>query len=736
MPTDDAYEQLLQQFKEAGIVYIEALQEGLKRSFDKTAQEIKQSSSRLRHEGELEVPSLVAESVRQAASFASQSLSLGGARGSFGEYGRRFATFIGYGMAKILSKELSESGANILSMATQYIAYNAASAVQKLEEFRMAGAKYAPILSNFGRPSPDRSAGQYASMGGEAMKQTAEIRRATMASEEEALNIATAMSRLGIPFNEFGTKASTYIVAADVVLNLQRGLTQDIVTSSMTRFTESWDASVSVIGFVAEKTRQWRKIAESTHNKILRSIASTNTVLKMYNELGDSFSSTGLGFSEMTGAFTFALETMSESGIRETIMPRVLHAMTSMVSPVAGTALATAEKGVYFEDVLARTEAGRAVLKRIYATAKKQGFSSQEWYNAIPTVLAQPGETTAVVGALLLGVASATRQFGVTPTIDMLEQRFGVGDSSYSIVKIALRLDQLVNSGMDQQKAMNMLNQDALVQSILGTQGKGPTVEDLIFTSSEISTSGLSEEEKLVLWVRKNVGGAVASMTQFSEEHPKAVEEAGQKYFLELLRAAYGNALPDPHVFSSTFDIGVKGEYPVDINETSSDLRLDTLESPKRIGYRKVVAAKWVEASGLSVREVQIHSSPDDALDPGTVLNPELLAGLEPGTSARAQKFLQELQRLGYKMRITSGHRSFQQQQALYAGRQSNPNPVAIPGTSRHESGRAWDMTLQNPAGKTPSTQEFKKIEKVAKQNDIIWGGRFNDPVHWEYRKG
>jgi LAS superfamily LD-carboxypeptidase LdcB len=70
-------------------------------------------------------------------------------------------------------------------------------------------------------------------------------------------------------------------------------------------------------------------------------------------------------------------------------------------------------------------------------------------------------------------------------------------------------------------------------------------------------------------------------------------------------------------------------------------------------------------------------------LDGDTDANPELLSKLD---ALAAQK--------GMKFHITSGLRTIAEQQRLWDNRASNPFPVARPGTSRHQSGRAADVTI------------------------------------------
>jgi hypothetical protein len=63
--------------------------------------------------------------------------------------------------------------------------------------------------------------------------------------------------------------------------------------------------------------------------------------------------------------------------------------------------------------------------------------------------------------------------------------------------------------------------------------------------------------------------------------------------------------------------------------------------------------------------------------------NPELLRRLEALAAKRGEHFT-----------ITSGLRTYAEQMRLWNGRGSNPYPVARPGTSRHESGRAADVMI------------------------------------------
>ena len=78
--------------------------------------------------------------------------------------------------------------------------------------------------------------------------------------------------------------------------------------------------------------------------------------------------------------------------------------------------------------------------------------------------------------------------------------------------------------------------------------------------------------------------------------------------------------------------------------------------------------------------------------------NPELLRRLEALAAQRGEHF-----------HITSGGRTYAEQERLWNARGSNPFPVAQPGTSRHETGRAADVTINGtPIQNVISAQELQ----------------------------
>ena len=82
--------------------------------------------------------------------------------------------------------------------------------------------------------------------------------------------------------------------------------------------------------------------------------------------------------------------------------------------------------------------------------------------------------------------------------------------------------------------------------------------------------------------------------------------------------------------------------------------------------------------------------------------------------------------RLGEPVPVTSGFRSRAAQQRLYDHRDTNPYPVAVPGTSMHERGLAVDVPVWFVA----------RLASVARQVGLCQPYPGADPVHFELCAG
>jgi hypothetical protein len=133
-------------------------------------------------------------------------------------------------------------------------------------------------------------------------------------------------------------------------------------------------------------------------------------------------------------------------------------------------------------------------------------------------------------------------------------------------------------------------------------------------------------------------------------------------------------------------------------------LQIDTQGLEVQVRVRVGDVEAWARATG---RAFGGRTGPSGVAG----LVPELRAALE-----RAEAFL------GSEVPVTSGWRSYAEQERLWRRRGSNPYPVAPPGTSSHERGRAVDVPRAFVA----------RLRAIAGRAGLCQPFPATDPVHFE----
>lgn len=107
------------------------------------------------------------------------------------------------------------------------------------------------------------------------------------------------------------------------------------------------------------------------------------------------------------------------------------------------------------------------------------------------------------------------------------------------------------------------------------------------------------------------------------------------------------------------------------------------------------------------------------------------LRGLIPELMPYAQALVDAARRAGLQPRITSVRRSRLTQESLYRRwlNGTSPYPAAPPGTSKHEVGLAFDITLSDMRRLRDLGTAWESFG-----DGFVWGGRFHDPIHFDYR--
>ena len=121
--------------------------------------------------------------------------------------------------------------------------------------------------------------------------------------------------------------------------------------------------------------------------------------------------------------------------------------------------------------------------------------------------------------------------------------------------------------------------------------------------------------------------------------------------------------------------------------------------------------------------------------DPRSARN---LDTLEPQTRRLVTELLRRCLADGMTFKVTSGTRTFSEQDALYAQGRTKAGDIvtnAKAGSSWHNYALAADLTLFDPSGKKPIWDgiEYDRMGRIAKELGLEWGGdwkRFKDRPH------
>jgi hypothetical protein len=116
------------------------------------------------------------------------------------------------------------------------------------------------------------------------------------------------------------------------------------------------------------------------------------------------------------------------------------------------------------------------------------------------------------------------------------------------------------------------------------------------------------------------------------------------------------------------------------------------------------------------------------------------MSKLHKTAQAPFHKLIAEIEKRGYKVLVTSGYRTWAEQDKQH---QINPTKVPPAGGGYHNYGMALDINLLKDGKQwkmaTPTADWLKTgIPQLAEKMGFTWGGRFNnypDHVHFDYRK-
>lgn len=120
-------------------------------------------------------------------------------------------------------------------------------------------------------------------------------------------------------------------------------------------------------------------------------------------------------------------------------------------------------------------------------------------------------------------------------------------------------------------------------------------------------------------------------------------------------------------------------------------------------------------------------------------INEKRVASLHAPFQTLVRQFLDECAKAGYRLRVTYGLRTLDEQAALYAqGRTASGKVVtnAKPGQSPHNYAAALDVVFLDAKGQPDWNGPWAAIGAIGEKLGLVWGGHFKtlvDRPHFEW---
>lgn len=148
----------------------------------------------------------------------------------------------------------------------------------------------------------------------------------------------------------------------------------------------------------------------------------------------------------------------------------------------------------------------------------------------------------------------------------------------------------------------------------------------------------------------------------------------------------------------------------------------------------------WGAIHAALVKQKSAGKATDQSIPPVDPRSEKHIATLQPEVRPLARALVQVAASHGIAIRVISGTRSYEEQDALYAQGRSTPGPRvtnARAGYSNHNFGIAFDIGVFSGNRYLPESPSYKAVGALGMQLGLEWGGNWKtivDQPHFQLR--
>ena len=436
--------------------------------------------------------------------------SMAGGAGGLGEAANEFGKIIGDAVGAATNSEIAGkvTGVGIELALRGFGMY---------EQIRMIGARMAPMITA-GRGDAIGKQGSlgFAQAGAQALSRVAEIQLQTGASQQEVMGVLTGLSRVGIAFDDTGKAASRYMLASDMVLNLEQGTTEKITETLIRAHGQAWKDVTTIIQDVTESTAYWAEVNAKNKDGLSESLSGNMNVVASYQAMERAMANTNVDMTGLTKVMLGFRDVMGSLGVRPAMMTEAMTSFFKGALPQeGGTFESSAVQTWFMRGFLSQTAGGRAEVDKGLAYAQEHNIDPMFLSVALDMQLGAKGgiDTADHYGNMLWGIATekATYQGNQTQqnTAMMIKLQKGNIVSGPVQANLVMAFADAVkrvkedNPAMPMDQVMHLAGKDKAVVAAMPPSERGKDAEKVVAEALTIGTARLSTERKLELLMEK-----------------------------------------------------------------------------------------------------------------------------------------------------------------------------------------------------------------------------------------
>jgi len=428
-----------------------------------------------------------------------------GRAGGFGDLGvdmgKKIGASIGEMMASRFGKRLGNISPTVGRNLGSLLGGSVIAGAQSLEGMKILGARFMPVVTAGREQRSD-----FGVQGAQLIQRTNAIRQATGAATEEVYGLATELSRLGIPFDKAGEGATRYALAAERVLNLEKNVVSMLDSTIITKYGGAWEDVASILQTVSSATQYWNFTAQQTHSSLANSLASNQTLAKMYMEVATAMQTSSFESKAMAEALMGTVNVMGQMGLRPGMMGSVSKEFMQKLAPKTGGFMSMVSQGYFLSDLLRRSDRGMQLLAGARGVAETMKVDPNLITLPLNQMLASnDAMSNQFFQAMLEGISNMRASMSgdmaqkTTNAMFRLEGTLGLSPTtSYVMLTMADQYKENIARGMKPDEAWTAIGKSKAYQDAVSTQGMaGMSPDEVLRAASGMGAASFSTQEKL-----------------------------------------------------------------------------------------------------------------------------------------------------------------------------------------------------------------------------------------------